>query len=74
MSRLKPYGDCAFSVATPTLWNRLPANIRNAFKSDTPVQGRFHRKIMIIFKISYTVFTDIVFGVLLYYILFVQRL
>ena len=23
-------GDCAFSVAAPTLWNRLPANIRNA--------------------------------------------
>ena len=30
VSRLKSYGDCAFSVAAPTLWNRLPANIRNA--------------------------------------------
>ena len=29
MSRLKSYGDCAFGVAAPTLWNRLPANIRN---------------------------------------------
>ena len=30
VSRLMSYGDCAFSVAVPTLWNRLPANIRNA--------------------------------------------
>jgi len=29
VSRLKSYGDCAFSVATPTLWNKLPTNIRN---------------------------------------------
>jgi len=28
--RLMSNGDCAFSVAAPTLWNRLPANIRNA--------------------------------------------
>ena len=30
VSRLKSYDDCAFSVAAPTLWNKLPANIRNA--------------------------------------------
>jgi len=30
VSRLKSHGDCAFSFATPTLWNKLPANIRNA--------------------------------------------
>ena len=30
VSQLKSYGDCAFSVAAPTLWNMLPANIRNA--------------------------------------------
>ena len=30
VSQLKSYGDCAFSVAAPTLWNRLPADIRNA--------------------------------------------
>ena len=30
VSRLKSYGDCAFSVAAPTLWNRLPADVRNA--------------------------------------------
>ena len=29
MSRLKSYGDSAFSVAAPTLWNKLPADIRN---------------------------------------------
>jgi len=29
VSRLESYGDCAFSVAAPTSWNRLPANIRN---------------------------------------------
>jgi len=27
--RLKSYGGCAFSVAAPTLWNRLLVNIRN---------------------------------------------
>ena len=30
VSRLKSYGDYAFSVAAPTLWNRVPADIRNA--------------------------------------------
>ena len=30
VSRLKSYGDCAISVAAPTLWNRLQVNIRNA--------------------------------------------
>ncbi|KAK2170581.1 hypothetical protein LSH36_2g17002, partial [Paralvinella palmiformis] len=30
VSRLKSYGDCAFSVAAPNLWNRLLADIRNA--------------------------------------------
>jgi len=30
VSRVKSYGDCAFSVAAPTLWNKLPADIRNA--------------------------------------------
>ena len=30
MSRLRSYGDGAFSVSAPTLWNRLPADIRNA--------------------------------------------
>ena len=29
VSRPKSYGDCVFSVATPTLWNRLPVDIRN---------------------------------------------
>ena len=28
VSRLKSYGNGAFSVAAPTLWNRLPANIQ----------------------------------------------
>jgi len=30
VSQLKSYGDCAFSVSAPTLWNRLPTDIRNA--------------------------------------------
>ena len=30
VARLKSYGDCVFSVAVPTLWTRLRANIRNA--------------------------------------------
>ena len=38
-SRTKTYGDRAFSVAAPTLWNNLPLNIRqsptlSAFKSN----------------------------------------
>ena len=28
VSRLKSCGDCAFSVAAPTLWTRLPTDIR----------------------------------------------
>ena len=30
VSQLKSYGDCAFSVAALTYWNRLPADIRNS--------------------------------------------
>ena len=30
VSRLKSYGDCAFSVAAPTLWNKLLADGRKA--------------------------------------------
>jgi len=30
VSLLKSFSDSAFSVAAPTLWNRLPAYIRNA--------------------------------------------
>jgi len=30
VSWLKSFGDCTFSVAALTLWNRLPADIRNA--------------------------------------------
>ena len=26
---LKSFGDRSFSVAAPTLWNKLPANLRN---------------------------------------------
>ncbi|KAL3054734.1 hypothetical protein OYC64_017630 [Pagothenia borchgrevinki] len=33
-SRLRTVGDRAFSVATPTLWNALPAEIRNAASLD----------------------------------------
>ena len=25
------YGDCTFTVASPTLWTRLPGGIRNAY-------------------------------------------
>ena len=28
MCLLMSYGDCAFSVAAPTLWNRLPAILK----------------------------------------------
>ena len=31
VSRLKSYGDCTFSVAALTLWNRLPADVSNAW-------------------------------------------
>ena len=80
MSRLKSYGDCAFSVAAPTLWNKLPANIRNA----SPLENFKSLLKTHLFKVAFTdkifffnyyrVFTDILFGVLLYYILCVQRL
>ena len=29
VSWLKSCGDCAFNDAAPTLWNRLPADVRN---------------------------------------------
>ena len=48
-SRLKTVGDCAFSVASPTLWNILPVQIKNAnslgkFKSalKTYISFRLH--------------------------------
>ena len=31
VSGLKLYRDCTLSVAAPTLWNRLSANIRNVW-------------------------------------------
>ena len=38
VSRLKSYGDCVFSVAASTLWNRLATNIRNALSlENTPI-------------------------------------
>ena len=82
MSRLKSYGDCAFSVALPTLWNRLPADIIDIlslenFKSvlKTHTCSRLPSQIYNSEPlISYRVLTDILFGVLLYYILFVQHL
>ena len=44
---LKSYGDCAFSVVVPILWNKLSADIRNASSiknsKNTHVQGCFHR-------------------------------
>ena len=46
VSWLKPYVDCAFSVAAPALWNRLPADIRNVSPLEnfkTPFQCRFLR-------------------------------
>ena len=80
MSRLKSYGDCVFSVAAPTLCNRLPANIRNAsslgnFKSllkTQPFKVAFINNYYLLNH--YRVFTDILFQVLLFYILFVQCL
>jgi len=81
VSRLKSYGDCAFNVAAPTLWNKLPANIRNAsslgnFKSVLKQTGsKSLSQINNSYLLNYLrVFTDILFGVLLYYILFVQLL
>ena len=81
VSRLKSYGDCAFSVAAPTLWNRLSADIRNAsslenFKSlfkNTCLRSLSQMNNYYLLN-HYRVLTDILFGILLYYILFVQCL
>ena len=35
VSRLKSYGNCQFSVAAPTLWNRLPVSNRNMCSLET---------------------------------------
>jgi len=33
--KLNSYGRCAFSVATPLLWNSLPQHVRDAESLDT---------------------------------------
>ena len=67
VSQLKSYGDCVFSVATPTLWNKLPANIRNASSLENVksilktnlFNVAFTDKYLL--NILYRVFTDILF-------------
>ena len=34
-ARLKTYGDCAFSISAPRLWNSLPTNIRECDTTDS---------------------------------------
>ena len=41
-SRLKTVGDCAFNVASPTLWNILPVQIKNANSLGKPISFRLH--------------------------------
>ena len=58
VSRLKSYGNCACIVAAATLWNRLPADMRN-FKSLLKThlfKVAFPDKKRIISYISYRVF------------------
>jgi len=81
VSRLKSYGNCAFSVAATTLWNRLPADNRNMSSLGNFKFVLKHTcsmslsQINICFLLNHLEgFTDILSGVLLYYILFVQRL
>ena len=33
-SKLIPHGDCAFRVAGPSLWNRLPESVKSATSLD----------------------------------------
>ena len=41
VSRLRCYGDCAFSVGGPCLWNRLPESVfrRKRFYRTAPLNG-----------------------------------
>jgi hypothetical protein len=50
VSQLKSYGDCAFSVTAPTLWNKLPANIRKA----SSLENFKSRLKTHLFKVSFT--------------------
>ena len=76
VSRLKSYGDCAFIVAAPTLWNKLPANIRKVSSF-----GNFKSLLKThLFKVAFTdnnydllnhyrVFTDIICGIIILHII-----
>ena len=50
-SRLKTYGDGAFSVVAPKLWNQLPPELRGVTSVD---QFRRHLKTYL-FKLAYDV-------------------
>ena len=50
-SRLKTYGDRAFSVVAPKLWNRLPPELRGVTSVD---QFKAHLKTYL-FKLAYDV-------------------
>ena len=76
VSRLKSYGDCAFSIAAPTLWNRLPTNIRNAsslgtFKSLLKTHlFRVASQINKYYLLNhYRVFTDSIWGIIILHII-----
>jgi len=60
VSRVKSCGDCVFSVATPTFWNRLPANIRNASSLET---------FKYVLKTHLFKATDIIWGIIILYII-----
>ena len=51
VSRLKTYGDRAFSVVAPKLWNRLPPELRSVTSVD---QFKAHLKTYL-FKLAYDV-------------------
>ena len=46
------YGDRAFSVVAPKLWNQLPPELRGVTSVD---QFRRHFKTYLIFKLAYDV-------------------
>ena len=51
LSRLKSYGDCAYGVAAPTLWNTLLADIRNVSSFEMFLIGS---KYTHLFKVAFT--------------------
>ena len=52
VSCLKSYGDCAFCVVGPMLWNRLPEQIRKSFSLENFKSSLKTYLFMVVFSVK----------------------